>query len=156
MQVAYLFNHAGAPWLTQKWARAIMDQYYGDDPLDGWPGDEDQGQGGAWFVVSALGLFQTDGGCRVDPIYEIGSPLFDRAVVRLDPHYYKGGQFIIETNNNGPRNMYVQSATLNGKPLDKPWFYAREALDGGRLVLNMGPEPNKTWGARAEDAPPKP
>jgi len=156
MQVAYLFNHAGAPWLTQKWARSIMDQYYGDDPRDGWPGDEDQGQGGAWFVMSALGLFQTDGGCRVDPIYEIGSPLFDRAVVRLDPHYYKGGQFIIETNNNGPRNMYVQSATLNGKPLDKPWFYAREALDGGRLVLNMGPEPNKTWGARAEDAPPKP
>jgi len=156
MQVAYLFNHAGAPWLTQKWTRSIMDRYYGDDPVDGWPGDEDQGQGGAWFVMSALGLFQTDGGCRTDPIYEIGSPLFDRAVVRLDPNYHKGGQFIVEVKNNSPENIFIQSAELNGKPLNKPWFYAKEALDGGRLVLDMGPKPNKAWGARAGDAPPKP
>lgn len=146
MQVAYLFNHAGAPWLTQKWVRAIMDRYYGATPHDGWPGDEDQGQGGAWFVMSALGLFQTDGGCRVDPIYEIGSPLFDRVVIRLDSAYHRGGQLVIEARNNGPRNVFIQSATLNGKPLDKPWFDVKEALGGGHLVLHMGSKPNKTWG----------
>jgi predicted alpha-1,2-mannosidase len=156
MQVAYLFNYAQKPWLTQKWARAIMDQYYGSEPTDGWPGDEDQGQGGGWFVMSALGLFQTDGGCRVNPIYEIGSPLFDRAVIQLDTDYYKGKQFVIEARNNGPENVYIQSAKLNGKPLNKPWFYVKEALNGGHLILEMGPQPNKSWGARAEDAPPKP
>jgi len=154
MQVAYLFNYAGAPWLTQKWARAIMDRYYGDDPIDGWPGDEDQGQGGAWFVMSALGLFQTDGGCRARPIYEIGSPLFDRATIHLDPRYYPGKTFTIEARNNGPRNVYVQSATLDGKPLERPWFYQSDLADGGTLVLEMGPEPNKAWGAGLDAAPP--
>ncbi len=153
MQVAYLFNHADAPWLTQKWVRAIMDRYYGDTPHDGWSGDEDQGQGGAWFAMSALGLFQTDGGCRVEPSYEIGSPLFDRAVIRLDPACHPGGRFVIEAPNNGPRNVFIQSATLNGKPLDKPWFYASEALAGGHLVLHMGPEPNRAWGIDTGDAP---
>jgi predicted alpha-1,2-mannosidase len=156
MHVTYLFNHTGTPWLTQKWTRAIMEQYYGHTPFDGWPGDEDQGQGGAWFVMSALGLFQTDGGCRVDPIYEIGSPLFERAVIRLDPNYYSGKEFVIEARNNGPRNIYIQSATLNGKPLNKPWFPAKEALNGGHLLLEMGPEPNQKWGNRPEQAPPKP
>ena len=154
MQVAYLFNYAGAPWLTQKWARAIVDQYYGDDPVDGWPGDEDQGQGGAWFVMSAMGLFQTDGGCRVRPIYEIGSPLFDRVTVHLDPRYYPGKTFTIEAHNNGPKNVYVQSARLDGKPLNRPWFYQSDLADGGSLVLEMGPEPNKAWGAGPDAAPP--
>jgi predicted alpha-1,2-mannosidase len=153
MQVAYLFNYAGAPWLTQKWVRSILDQYYGDDPLDGWPGDEDQGQGGSWFVMSALGLFQTDGGCRIDPIYEIGSPLFDRAVVQLDANYYTGKELVIEARNNGPQNVYIQSASLNGKPLNQPWFYVKEAVNGGHLVLDMGPEPNKDWGTNAIISP---
>ncbi|MCP4310961.1 MAG: glycoside hydrolase family 92 protein, partial [Bacteroidetes bacterium] len=62
MQAAYLFNYSGKPWLTQKWAREIMDRYYGSTPLHGWLGDEDEGQMGAWYVMSAMGLFQTDGG----------------------------------------------------------------------------------------------
>lgn len=156
MHVTYLFNHAGAPWLTQKWTRAIMEQYYGASPHDGWPGDEDQGQGGAWFVMSALGLFQTDGGCRVDPIYEIGSPLFKRAVIDLDQDYHPGRQFIIEAKGNSPENIYIQSATLNGRPLDACWLRAKEALDGGHLVLQMGPDPNQSWGSGPENAPPGP
>jgi putative alpha-1,2-mannosidase len=146
MQVAYLFNYAGAPWLTQKWVRSIMDKYYGDGPIDGWPGDEDQGQGGAWFVMSAIGLFQTDGGCRVDPIYEIGSPLFERIVIHLNADYHAGKPFVIEAIGNAPENIYVQSATLNGEPLDRPWFSAKTLLEGGRLELRMGPAPNKKWG----------
>jgi len=154
MQVAHLLNYAGAPWLTQKWARAIMENYYGDDPIAGWPGDEDQGQGGAWFVMSAMGLFQTDGGCRVDPIYEIGSPLFERIIVRLDPQYYPGKEFVIEARGNSPKNVYVQSATLDGRPLRGPWLPAKDLQDGGTLVLQMGPKPNMQWGAGMTGAVP--
>jgi len=154
MQSCYLFNYSGKPYLAQKWAREIMERYYGVGPIDGWPGDEDQGQMGAWFVMSALGLFQMDGGCAVKPIYEVGSPLFNRAVIHLDEKYYKGKTFVIEAKNNSRQNVYIQSATLNGKPLTRPWFYQTELVDGGTLVLQMGPEPNKTWGAKAEDAPP--
>jgi putative alpha-1,2-mannosidase len=85
MQAAYLFNYSGQPWKTQHWAPERMDNYYGDDPVSGWPGDEDQGQMGAWFVTSAIGLFEMDGGGAVRPIYEIGSPLFDKITIQLDP-----------------------------------------------------------------------
>ncbi len=155
MHVAYLFNHAGAPWLTQKWTRAIMDQYYGTGPINGWPGDEDQGQGGAWFVISAVGLFQTDGGARVDPIYEIGSPLFERTVIHLDSRHYPGDAFVIETRRSSPANPYIQSATLDGKPLQQPWLPVDKVTDGGKLVLEMRPEPNRHWGAGMEHAPPR-
>ncbi len=123
MQAAYLFNYSGKPWLTQKWVREIMDNYYGLGPVDGYPGDEDQGQMGAWYVMSAMGLFQMDGGASVDPIYEIGSPIFKKAIIRLDNDYYKGEQFIIEAKNSTKENKYIQSATLNGKPLNTSWFY---------------------------------
>ncbi|MDE3068063.1 MAG: GH92 family glycosyl hydrolase, partial [Verrucomicrobiota bacterium] len=81
MQVAWLFNWAGAPWLTQKWARAILEAYYGFNPADAYLGDEDQGQMSSWFVMSSIGLFEMDGGCRVNPIYEIGSPLYPKITI---------------------------------------------------------------------------
>lgn len=154
MQSSWLFNYSGKPWLTQKWTRAILNHYYGSGPIDGWPGDEDQGQMGAWFVMSAMGLFQMDGGCAVRPVYEIGSPLFDRIVIHLDKRYYKGGQFVIEARNNSKENLYIQSATLDGKPLTKPWLYHAELVDGGKLVLEMGSKPNKAWGSAPGAAPP--
>ncbi|MHC4111372.1 MAG: GH92 family glycosyl hydrolase [Planctomycetota bacterium] len=154
MQAAYLFNFSGAPWLTQKWAREIMEHYYGTGAIDGYPGDEDQGQMGAWYVMSAMGLFEMDGGAATEPTYEIGSPIFDKVIINLDKKYYKGGTFVIEARNNSVENKYVQSATLDGKPLNKPWFYHRQLVDGGKLVLQMGPEPNKNWGSAPEAAPP--
>ncbi len=146
MQVAWLFNRAGAPWLTQKWSRAIVERYYGIGPSDGYPGDEDQGQMSAWFLMSAMGLFQTDGGCRIDPIYEIGSPRFPKVTIRLHPDYYPDGTFTVIAKNVSRRNLYIQSATLNGKPLNQCWIKAKALQAGGTLVLEMGPEPNKTWG----------
>ncbi len=154
MQVAYLFNYAGAPWLTQKWARGIMNRYYGTGPQDAYPGQEDQGQMGAWYVMSALGLFQVDGGCRENPIYQIGSPVVDRASIQLDGNYYSGDEFIVVTHNNNDRNQYIQSASLDGKPLNKPYVRAADVLDGGKLVLEMGPRPNKNWGSDPDDLPP--
>jgi len=93
-----------------------MARYYGTGPVDGYPGDEDQGQMGAWYVMSAMGLFEMDGGCAVEPTYEIGSPIFDRVVIHLDQRYYKGKTFVIEARNNSPQNIYIQSAILDGRP----------------------------------------
>jgi predicted alpha-1,2-mannosidase len=154
MQAPWLFNYAGAPWLTQKWTREVMDHSYSVAPT-GYTGDEDQGQMGSYFVLMAMGLFEMDGGCSRNPIYEIGSPLFSRIAVHLDSKYYPGRQFVIETKNNSPKNIYIQSATLNGKPLGKPWIYHSAAVHGATLVLTMGPEPNRNWGSVPEAAPPQ-
>ncbi len=121
VQAPYLFNYSQAPWLTQKWVREVMEIYYGLGPVDGYPSDEDQGKGGSWYVMSAIGLFEMQGGAAVKPIYEIGSPLFNKIVIHLDKEYYSGGKFIIEAKNNSKENVYIQSATLDGKPLNKPW-----------------------------------
>ena len=146
MHFAYLFNWAGYPWLTQKWARSVLERYYGSGVSNAYLGDEDQGQMSAWFVMSALGLFQTDGGCRINPVYEIGSPLYRRAVIHLGGRYGRGKDFVIEARSTSRRNIYVQSATLNGKPLQSFYFPASELLGGGKLVLQMGPSPNRRWG----------
>jgi predicted alpha-1,2-mannosidase len=153
MEAAYLFNYAGAPWLTQKWVREIMYGFYGDS-IDAWPGDEDQGQMGAWYVMSAMGLFEMDGGASVNPIYEIGSPIFDKITIQLDSNYYPGGEFVIEAKNVSRENKYIQSAKINGHKLNKPWFYHSELVEGGKLELKMGDKPNKKWGSKPEDAPP--
>ncbi len=147
MQAAFLFNHSGWPWQTQKWSREILEHYYGTGPVDGYPGDEDQGQMGAWFVMSAMGLFEMDGGCSVKPVYEIGSPLFDKITIHLDPRYYPGRRFVIEARNNSKQNVYIQSALLDGKPLQQARFFHSDLVDGGTLVLQMGLEPNRAWGA---------
>jgi predicted alpha-1,2-mannosidase len=154
MQAAYLFNFSGKPWLTQKWANEIMKKYYGSTARNGWLGDEDEGQMGAWFVLSAMGLFEMDGGASVKPIYEIGTPKFEKVTINLDPKYYPGGKFVIEAKNVSDQNIYIQSATLNGKPLNKPWFYHEELVKGGTLVFKMGPRPNEKWGSAPGAEPP--
>jgi predicted alpha-1,2-mannosidase len=146
MHFAFLFNWVGAPWLTQHWSREVLQRYYGHGTGDAYLGDEDQGQMSAWFVMAALGLFQMDGGCRVEPIYEIGSPLYPRVVLDLGGRYGRGDKFTITAENVSQRNRYVQSAELNGRPLAQWWFPSRELLQGGELVLKMGPEPNRDWG----------
>lgn len=146
MHFAFLFNWVEKPWLTQKWSRAIAERYYGHGISNAYLGDEDQGQMSAWFVMNALGLFQTDGGSSATPIYEIGSPLFEKVVIDLGERYGRGKTFTIEAKNTSRENIYVQKAVLNGKPLQNFWFNAYELLKGGSLVLEMGPEPNKQWG----------
>jgi putative alpha-1,2-mannosidase len=109
---------------------------------------------GAWFVMSAMGLFETDGGASVKPFYEIGSPIFNKVIIHLDPAYYPGKTFIIEANNVSDNNRYIQSAVLNDKKLTKPWFYHSELVNGGKLTLTMGDKANMKWGSAPEDAPP--
>lgn len=144
--MVHLFNHAGAPWLSQKWGR-IVSLYYGDtSPYGGYYDDEDQGQMGALFALMAIGLFELDGGAAIEPTYEITSPIFDRIEITLNKDYYPGEKFIIVANNNNGTNMYIQSAKLNGKPLNKYYFSHDVFKKGGVLELEMGPEPNKNWG----------
>ena len=100
----------------------------------------------AWFVMASLGLFQTDGGCRVNPVYEIASPLFEEATIDLGRRFGRGEKFTIKAHNASRANKYVQRAVLNGKPLSSFFFPAKEVLKGGTLELWMGPEPNKQWG----------
>ncbi|HEX4121855.1 MAG TPA: GH92 family glycosyl hydrolase, partial [Verrucomicrobiae bacterium] len=145
MQVPWLFNWAGAAWMSQKWTHAVLDAYYGFNPADAYLGDDDQGQMASWFVMSAMGLFQTDGGCRVNPIYEIGSPLYPKTVIHLSKEYYGGKTFVIETHNASRANRYIQSATLNGRQLDQWWIHQKDVVNGGRLVIELGPTPNKNW-----------
>ena len=145
MHVAWLFNWAGTPWMTQKWVRSILDAYYGFNPADAYLGDEDQGQMSSWFVMSAIGLFEIDGGCRINPIYEIGSPLYRKITIRLSPEHYSGKTFVIEARNASNTNRYIQSAALNGQPLNQWWIRWQDVVNGGRLTLDLGPVPNKGW-----------
>lgn len=146
MHFAFLFNWLGQPWQTQHWSRMILDRYYGFEIANAYPGDEDQGQMGAWFIMAALGLFQTDGGCNTEPVYEIASPLFEKTVIDLGGRFGRGQTFTIEAKGVSHINRYVQSAELNGKPWNSFKFPAIELLKGGSLKLVMGPKPNKEWG----------
>lgn len=141
MHFAFLFNWAGQPWNTQRWSRSILDRYYGYGVANAYLGDEDQGQMSAWAVMTSIGLFQTDGGCRENPVYEIASPIFEETVIDLGSRYGRGSKFTIKALNASKNNIYVQKATLNGKRLSTFFFPASELLSGGELVLEMGPEP---------------
>jgi predicted alpha-1,2-mannosidase len=147
--IPYLFTYAGKPWLTQKWVRRILDHAYHDD-VNGIPGNDDVGQMSAWYVLGAMGFYPV---CPGDGIYILGSPLFKKATIRLDPKWHAGGSFTIVAKNNSAANCYIQSATLHGKPLQRAWIKHSEIVAGGTLELVMGPEPNEGWGSAAEDRP---
>lgn len=151
---SWLFNYSGKPWLTQKFTRDICNEFYGIEPTHGYGygQDEDQGQLGAWFTLAAMGLFDVQGGTNLHPTMQIGSPLFDKVIIRLDRKYYQGKTFTIQTRGNAADACYVQSATLNGKPLNKCFIDLRDIQNGGKLELNMGTEPNEQWGI--EQMPP--
>ncbi len=146
MHFAWLFNFAGEPWSTQRWSRSVLDRYYGYGIANAYLGDEDQGQMSSWAVMVAMGLFQTDGGCSTTPQYEIGSPAFREITIDLGERYGRGKSFTIKAKNASRKNIYVQDAVLNGKPLKSFRFPAEELLKGGELVLTMGENPNFGWG----------
>jgi predicted alpha-1,2-mannosidase len=136
--VPYLYNYAGAAWKTQERVREIMEYKYGIDSR-GILGNDDMGQMSAWFVFSALGFYPVAPG---DSKYQIGSPLFENVVIELGD-YYGNRTFTVIARNNSGDNKYIQSATLNGKSLERTWITHSEITEGGELLLEMGPEPNK-------------
>ena len=143
LHISWLFNHAGRPSLTQKWVRSILDEFYGTDGIHGYGygQDEDQGQLGAWYVISSIGLFDVAGLANIDAEVGLGSPVFDTVTIRLNREYYPGETFTIETHNNSKENRYVQSYTFNGEPLHQPVLHFHDLVKGGHLKLEMGSTP---------------
>lgn len=146
---AWLFNYSGKPWLTQKYTRDICRVFYGTSSLHGYGygQDEDQGQLGAWYVLAAIGLFDVQGGTRRSPTMQIGSPLFEKVVIHLNPEYYAGETFtLVAHDNTSEETCYVQKAVFNGKKQDCCFISLKEIQKGGKLELWMGEEPNELWG----------
>lgn len=145
---SWLFNYSSQPWLTQKWTRAICDEFYGTEPLRGYGvgQDEDQGQLGSWFVMAALGLFDVQGLTSENPTLQFGSPLFKKVTIQLDQNYYQGKELVIETKNNSKQNVYIQSCQWNTEKLNKVWIDFKKLTRGGKLVFDMGSQPNTIWG----------
>ena len=144
LHISWLFNHSGRPDLSQKWVRAICDEFYGTDGIHGYGygQDEDQGQLGAWYVMSSIGLFAVNGLTSPEPSFSIGSPLFDKVTIKLDPQYYKGREFVITAKNNSPKNVYVQASKLiNGKKTTAGSIKFADVVGGGSMELTMTKKP---------------
>ena len=142
--VIYMYNYAGRPDKAAPMLRKMMNEMYRDQP-DGLSGNEDVGQMSAWYIISAMGLYQ------VDPVggrFVIGSPLFDKASVNVGG----GKKFTVVAKNNSDRNIYVQIVRLNGKPHSKSYIEFDDIRRGGTLELVMGPKPSK-WGTKKADRP---
>ena len=142
--VIYMYNYAGRPDKAAPMLRKMLNEMYLDQP-DGLSGNEDVGQMSAWYILSSVGLYQ------VDPVggrFVIGSPLFDKATVNVGG----GKTFTVVAKNNSDKNIYVQSARLNGKTLKNSYVDFNDIRHGGTLELVMGPKPSK-WASAAACRP---
>lgn len=146
LHIPYLYNYSGQPWKTQKRIRTLLNQWFRND-LMGIPGDEDGGGMSAFVAFSTMGFYPVTPGFAA---YNIGSPVFERTVINLD----NGKTFEIIAENYSEDNKYIQSAVLNGKEHNKPWFTHDDLINGGKLILRMGKNANFNWGTDAQCAPP--
>jgi len=141
----YLYNYSGESWKAQFHARNIMEKLY-DASENGYPGDEDQGQTSSWYVLSAVGFYSV---CPGTDQYVMGSPVFNRTTITLE----NGKKFTIVAKNNSKENVYIQSASLNGKPYNHHWITHHDIIRGGILELMMGNKPAVNRGVAEEDKP---
>jgi predicted alpha-1,2-mannosidase len=144
--IAYLYAYAGQPWKTQLRVRSLLQEMYHNDP-DGLAGNEDCGQMSAWYVMSALGLY------AVDPVsgnYVLTSPLFDKTTITV----LNGNKLVIEANRSSPDAIYIQSIRINGKHSDRLWISHTEIAQGGHIIFELGPVPNRNLGVSEEAKPP--
>ncbi|WKN32848.1 GH92 family glycosyl hydrolase [Porifericola rhodea] len=139
-QTVYLYAYAGEPWKTQRWVRDIIREEYSSEP-GGLSGNEDAGQMSAWLTFSMMGFYPVAPGM---PYYVLGSPVFEETNINLS----NGNTFSIKATDSSDENRYIQSATLNGEPLERSYLLHEEILQGGELVLEMGDEPNTNWASQ--------
>ena len=142
---AYLYAYVGQPWKTQRLVRRLCTEMYRNDP-DGIIGNDDCGQMSAWFVFSALGFYPVD---PVEAAYVFGSPLFERADVRLGDK-----RLVIEASGNRADTPYVAAVAWNGEPWSKSWIDHRTLAGGGTLRFIMSATPNPRFGEARADRPP--
>ncbi len=143
--IAYLYNYCGQPWKTQEKTRQILDELYTAAP-DGLCGNEDCGQMSAWYVMSALGFYPLT---PASNIYVVGSPVFDEVILHLE----NGKELIIETENQSDEDIYIQTASFNGKVLATSYLNQDMFASGGYLKFVMGKTPNKNWGSAMDQIP---
>jgi predicted alpha-1,2-mannosidase len=143
--MAYLYNYVGEPWKTQSRVRQILNEFYKPEP-DGLIGNEDCGQMSAWYVLSAAGFYPVTPGST---LYAIGSPLFPELRFNLE----NGKSFTVRAQGVSERNIYIQSATLNGNPYHKSYLLHQDLMAGGELVFEMGPASNPAWGTGEGNEP---
>ena len=136
--IAYMFNHANQPWRTQYWVRHILNTQYNTTP-NGLSGNEDCGQMSAWYVFSSIGLYPMN---PASGNYDIGSPIFKKTTINLSD----GKTFEIEVENPSSENIYIKSASLNGKVFNQTSISHEQILKGGKLYFVMDSKPNKSWG----------
>ena len=142
--IIYMYNYVGMPWKAAPKLRQVMNTLY-NDGIDGLSGNEDVGQMSAWYILSSMGLYQ------IEPAggkYIFGSPLFNKTVVNVGG----GKTFTIEAKNNGAKNIYIQSAKLNGKRYTRSYIDYKDIMKGGILEFVMGDQPS-TFGTKVSDRP---
>ena len=155
--MAYLYNYVNQPWKTQEMVRKIMNEMYSTNP-EGLIGNEDCGQMSAWYVLSSMGFYPVT---PASGIYVIGSPVLKEARINLEnlPDGLTAGgsraggkSFLIKAENISDKNIYIQSATLNGEAYTKSYLKHETIMNGGELVFVMGDKPN-IWGSSNDDIP---
>jgi predicted alpha-1,2-mannosidase len=146
----YLYNYVKAPWKTQKIVRYMTENLYSADHETGLPGDEDVGTLSAWYIFSVMGFYPVTPGTDQ---YVIGSPLFDEVTIHLDKDYYSSHEILIKAVNNSSENKFLQSVKLNGESINRTWISHDELVNGGKVIFEMGREPNKNWGTGDNSAP---
>ncbi len=142
--IIYLYNYVGQTWKAARLLRKTMHDMYGNN-VDGLCGNEDVGQMSAWYVLSSMGLYQAEpaGGKFV-----FGSPLFDKVSMNVG----NGRTFTITAKNNSSKNIYIQSAKLNGKKYTKSYIMYEDIMRGGKLEFTMGSKPS-SYGIEKADRP---
>lgn len=143
--VTYMYAFAGNQWKTAEKVRQVMKEFYTDKP-EGLAGNEDVGAMSSWYVMSALGFYPVN---PASGIYVFGSPLFDKATLKLQ----QGKTFTVQTVHNSAENKYIQRITLNGKPYNHSYIRHADILKGGTLSIEMGSQPNYDFGKQPQERP---
>lgn len=149
LEAPFEFNFSGEPWRTQEAVRRVLRENYPPTP-DGIPGNDDCGEMSSWAVMSMMGMYTVD---PASTAYELVSPVFSRVVIHLSAPYH-GQTFTIEASDASPNNSYIRSVQLDGKRLSKNWIWFRNISEGGSLRFDLSAQPNHSWGAAPQDAPP--
>ncbi len=149
LEAPFEFNFSGEPWMSQHVVRRVLNENYPDNP-NGIPGNDDAGEMSSWAVMSMMGFYSVDPASQA---YELVSPVFSRVVIHLHAPY-SGKTFTVESSPNPTANEYIQGVKLDGQSHAKNWIWFGDISKGGTLDFNLGPMPNKSWGAAPADAPP--
>ncbi len=162
IQVPFLYVYTDAPWKTQKLVHQILTEptinRYGSRKfkkpivrevfLDSPKGyiadmDDDAGAMAGWYVFASMGIFPV---CPGKPVFALCSPLYEKTTIDVGA----GKTFVIQADGVSNKNFYIQSATLNGKKLERAWIKYDEIVSGGKLIFKMGASPNKKWGLKEQ------